>query len=520
MSFFQKIAAIWQKVSLVQRALLIAVLLACGIITALLIHWARRPDMAMLYQGLSPSEAAKITEKISEKGTSYQLRDGGTAIYVPKEKVYQFRLDMAKEGLPAAEQGGYRIFDEEKIGISPFVQNVNLKRALQEELAKSIQMIEGVVHARIHIVSPERTLFASDAGKTTASVVLRLKPGYRISPLNIAAITHLVAGSVEGLKSENVTVIDSQGRLLSSESNQALANGAGTAAEYKERVEQSLSKKVEDMLTAVLGPGRATVRVSAVIDMNSVSTVTETYDPSAKVPTKEEIKTTSETEQAGASAAGGTVTPGNTKKDETILTEYEVGKTVKQEVILPGEIKSLSVAAFVDLSVSDANQTEAGGPATPALSAVEGGGAMIMQLSDVEQIIRNALGLKETDSIKVVGAKFHRPAELLTDEKPSNWPRYIAIARHASLGIMAICALLVLRIFKGAKRKAALTGGPGQLPGAEGPAGLLPAAQASSEPAVLRRQIAGALQSNPEQVRRLFASWIEEGPREMAVQKE
>jgi flagellar M-ring protein FliF len=502
MSFLQKIAAVWHKISLVQRALLIAVLLACGIISAILVYWARRPDMRMLYQGLSPAEASKITEKISEKGISYQLQDGGTTIYVPEEKVYQLRLDMAKDGLPAAEQGGYRIFDAEKIGVSPFVQNVNLKRALQEELAKSIQMIEGVVHARVHIVSPERTLFAADAEKTTASVVLRLKPGYQISPLNIAAITHLVAGSVEGLKSENVTVIDSQGRLLSSESSQAFANGAGTVQEYKERVEQNLSKKVEDMLTAVLGPGRATVGVSAIIDMNSVSTVVETYDPTAKVPTKEEIKTTSETGQASASATGGTATPGSIKKDETILTEYEVGKTVKQEVVLPGIIKSLSVSAFVDLSVPDANQTGPGGAAT--------GGAMIMQLSDVEQIIRNALGLKETDSLKVVAAKFHRAAELPAEEEPSSWPRYIAIIRHASLGIMAICALLVFRIFSGARKKAALAAEARQLPAGEASAGFLPAAESNAEPLVLRRQIASALNSNPEQVRRLFASWVEE----------
>ncbi len=508
MSFFQKIAAVWHKISLVQRALLIAVLLACGIISAILVYWARRPDMRMLYQGLSPAEASKITEKISEKGISYQLQDGGTTIYVPEEKVYQLRLDMAKDGLPAAEQGGYKIFDAEKIGVSPFVQNVNLKRALQEELAKSIQMIEGVVHARVHIVSPERTLFASDAGKTTASVVLRLKPGYRISPLNIAAITHLVAGSVEGLKVENVTVIDSQGRLLSSESNQAFANGAGTVQEYKERVEQNLSKKVEDMLTAVLGPGRATVGISAIIDMNSVSTVTETYDPTAKVPTKEEIKTTSETGQASASATGGTATPGSIKKDETILTEYEVGKTVKQEVVLPGIIKSLSVSAFVDLSVPDANQTEAPTPGAPRGAAT--GGAMIMQLSDVEQIIKNALGLKETDLLKVVAAKFHRAAELPTEEEPSNWPRYIAIARHASLGIMAICAMLVFRIFSGARKKAALAAEARQLPAGEASAGFLPAAESNAEPLVLRRQIASALHSNPEQVRRLFASWVEE----------
>ena len=133
-----------------------------------------------------------------------------------------------------------------------------------------------------------------------------------------------------------------------------------------------------------------------------------------------------------------------------------------------------------------------------------------MQLSDVEEIIKNALGLKETDLLKVVHTKFHRPADLLVDEEPSNWPRYVAIARQVSLGIMAICALLVLRIFRGAKNKAAQVAPTGQLAGAEGPAGLLPAETGKSEPLVLRKQIASALQSNPAQVKQLFSNWLEE----------
>ncbi|MFZ2149370.1 MAG: flagellar basal-body MS-ring/collar protein FliF [Sedimentisphaerales bacterium] len=498
MNFFQKISAVWRKIGLVQRALLIALFLTFVAAGALLIYWARRPDMRMLYQEIAPEEAAKITEKISDKGIAYELRNGGTSIYVPREQVYQLRLDMAKEGLPVGEQGGYKIFDNEKIGVSPFVQSVNLKRALQEELAKSVQMIDGVVHARIHIVSPEQTLFTSDAGKTTASVVLRLRPGYKLSTLNVAAITHLVSGSVEGLTSENVTVIDSQGNILSRESDPTMASGASTVQDYRERVEQNLANKVEDMLAAVLGPGRASVKVSAIIDMNSVSTVTEKYEPKG-VATKEEIKSGSEAGAGTPSAGGGAAVPGSTKKDETITTEYEVGKTVKQEVVLPGQIKSLKVAAFVDLSISDANDTGTGSSA-----------AKIMQESDVVAIIQNALGLEDATAIKVVDVKFNRPLESLIEEEPSNWPRYIAIARQASLGIMAICALLVLRMFRGAKSKVASTAAVGQLPGAEGAAGLLPDEAEGSEPLVLRRQIASALEHDPEHVKQLFASWLED----------
>lgn len=500
MNFFQKIAVVWQKVSLVQRVLLIAIVLAFVVVGMLLTKWARRPDMRMLYQELSPEEASKITEKISDKNIVYDLRDGGTTIYVPKENVYQLRLDMAREGLAAGEQGGYRIFDKEKIGVSPFVQNVNLKRALEEELAKSIQMVDGVVHARVHIVTPEQTLFTPETGKTTASVVLRLKPGYKVSALNIAAITNLVSGSVEGLTSENVTVVDSQGRLLSSQSDGTIAAGAGTVQDYRERVEQNLANKAEEMLATVLGPGRASVRVSAVIDMNSVSLITETLDPTGKVVLKEEITSGSETEPAPAAEAGQAPAAGGTKKDETIVTEYEVGKTTKQEIILPGQIKSLSVAAFVDLSTADANATTSAG-----------GSPMIMQLADVEQVIRNAIGLKESDSLKVVNVKFYRPdVQSMVEPESSVWPLVMTIVRHSSLGIMAICALLVLRIFRGAKAKAASAASTGQLAGAEGPAGFLSAEGAVPDSLVLRRQISNALQRNPERVKQVFSSWLED----------
>ena len=492
-NIFEKISQVWQKVTLVQRVVLTAVVLALALSGTLLVNWMTKPDMMLLYQDLSPKEAATITEKISEKSIPYQLKNGGTTIYVPRQHVYQLRLDMAKEGLPQDKQSGYKLFDNEKIGISPFVQNVNLKRALQDELAKSIQMIDGVVLARVHIVDSEQGIFASDKGKTTASVILKLRPGYALDSVNIAAITNMVSGGVKGLKAENITIIDSQGRLLSGSGDQTVISGVGTVQSYREKIERSLAKKAEDMLLTVLGPGRATVKVSAVIDMNSTSTITETYDPTKKVSTKEEIKKTTE---KPAVAAGAKNASGGSKNDSTIVTEYQVGKTVKQEVVLPGKIKSLSVAAFVDLHPADVNDANA-----------PNAQAMIMDVNEVELIIKNALGLKPTDSLKVVNAKFRKPKILLDEEKPSKWPKYMALARNLSMGIMAVCALLVFKIFGKAKKNAAESAAQGaQLPGAPGSTGLM---APSEEPLVIRRQIAAAIKNNPEQVKQLFINWIE-----------
>jgi len=500
MNPLQKIIAVWQKINVVQRALLLAILLAMGGIGMLMTHWAKQPDMQMLYSELSPEDAAKVTDKISEKGIAYELRNGGKSIYAPREKIYQLRIDLAKEGLPSGGQGGYSLFDNEKIGISPFVQNVNLKRALQDELAKSIQMIEGVQHARVHIVSSEQAIFNSNQSQTSASIVLKLKPGYKLSNTNIAAIANLVAGSVEGLRTDNITIVDSDGRLLSGQAEGAIASSAGTVQDYRERVEQNLSNKVEQMLTAVLGPGRATVRVSAEVNMTSVQMVTETYNPTGKVVTKEETKSNSETEPATSSEAGKTLA-GGVKKDETATTEYVVGKTVEQKSSVPGMVTSLSVAAVVDLSPAEANQAQ-GTAAT----------AKIMQLPEVEKLIETSLGLnlKGRDSLKVVEAKFYKPPVTPEDITPPKKLDFIAIARNASLGIMAISALLVLKIFTKASKKAAAEVPVPQLAAGAETAGMLPGGSPAVEPVVVRRQLAEVMRTNPDQARKLFVNWLQE----------
>jgi flagellar biosynthesis/type III secretory pathway M-ring protein FliF/YscJ len=218
------------------------------------------------------------------------------------------------------------------------------------------------------------------------------------------------------------------------------------------------------------------------------------------VATKEEITTGSETEAASA-AANNSAAPGTTKKDETIVTEYEVGKTVTQEVILPGEITSLSVAAVVDLSPADPNGAQASGQPT-----------QIMDPNDVEKLIENALGLDlaGTDSLKVVDAKFQNPVAPLLDEETDGGLDFVAVARQASLGIMAICALLVLRMFRGARKKAGLGAASNQLSGAEGVTGLLPGGTSVPGPALLRQQITNVLEQDPERARQLFASWLED----------
>ena len=508
MGFIQKIEAIWRNVSVVQRALLIAIVLTFVIAGVLLTQWARRPDMQILYSRLDPEDAAKVTDKISEKGIAYELRSGGTTICVPRENVTQLRLDMAKEGLPGSVNKGYSIFDENSLGESPFVQDVKLKRALQEEMAKSIEMIDGVGYARIHIVSPESTLFAPDSSTTSASVVLQLRPGYRLSALTIAAITHLVAGGVEGLNSENVTVVDSQGRLLSSGSDLAMGGRAGgTVADYTERVEQNLATKIEDMLTAVLGPGRAMVSVSAEIETISSTLSKKTYDKS-KVPEKEEITNDTTTEPGAVPAGGGAAGPLKKTTSKVINTDYKVPETTEETVQLAGAIKSLTVAATVDLSPPAPPEPAEGTEATPTPSTPA---EPLMTITQVENLIKNAAGPKLTaEGLTVVDAKFYRPTESLIGADEGGGLDFVAIARQSSMGVMAICAIVVLKVFSGAKKKAAKGGGDQLATEGMPVAGLLPAGGEGQEKLTMRRQIADSLRNNPEQAKQLFSSWLDE----------
>ena len=258
---------IWRRTSLVQRVLLLGIVLAFAGAAAALIYWVRQPDLAMMYSDLNPEEAAKIVEKIRDQGSPYELKNGGTTIYVPADKVYSLRLSMASQGLPKGDQMGYRILDDEKLGASPFSQRVNYNRAVEGELAKTIGMLEGVVTARVHLAQPESTLFATKDKQASATVVVAMRSGAKLTPGNVTAIVHLVAGSVEGLSPDKVVVVDSAGKMLSSAGgDDEMAAKAGNYLDYKARMEDYLAKKAEDMLTATLGPNRATVRVDAVIE--------------------------------------------------------------------------------------------------------------------------------------------------------------------------------------------------------------------------------------------------------------
>ena len=542
MNLLGNLSVIWNKISIMQKAMVIAALMACGIISVLLTGWAAKADMRPLFISLNIEEAAKITDKLAERGIEYELRGNGTSIYVAQDRVYSARMELAKEGLPETDQGGYKIFESSKISASPLVQQMNHKQALEEELAKSIQMIQGIEYARVLIVTPEQSLFNSTESRAKASVSVKLRPGWKLSSGNIAAITNLTSSAIEGLNTSNVTIVDSNGRLLSNKDEDMYTAGANTYQDYKLHVEEMLASKALQMLETVLGPGKATVKVNADIDMTSVTTQTTEYDKKG-VPTKETINSTTKTKSIPAGSDGEEVAlkETSTEKEEQNETEMLVGKVITNKVDVPGKVKAISVAVIVDLNKpsvlgmptsdgapKDATQTKSSGAASNTDKAVE----KIMTVEQVKEIIKNALGrdlLLNEESLTVVDAAFGKedffsnPAYQVSSSL--NIDKYIEIIRNSSMPLMAFFAFLTILVLgKGSKKKTAATSSTGiskspviesqmdqlQLTSSKILQELFEQTSDTEPEIVYRKHIANSLRSNPEEVKQLFASWMQE----------
>ena len=255
-----QILSLWRKLNPNQRLTVGVSALGVVLVAALVTTWAGRPDYQVLYTGLKAEDGGRIVEKLRSKKVPFQLKDGGSTVLVPQQYVYEMRLDLATAGLPQAGGVGYEVFDKNNFGMTDFVQKLNYQRALEGELTRTIQQLEEVEQARIHIVLPEPRLYTEERTLPTASVVLKLAGAGRLSQGQIKGITHLVASSVEGLKPEDVTVIDTNGNILSrGHSDGGIAGLSGDQLELQQSVETYLSHKAQSMLEEVLGKDRKSV---------------------------------------------------------------------------------------------------------------------------------------------------------------------------------------------------------------------------------------------------------------------
>jgi flagellar M-ring protein FliF len=343
-----------------QKAVTLVAIVALAVGGYFFATWATAPTYAPLFSNLASADAAAIVEQLNANGTPYELADGGNTILVPKDQVYDVRLQMSGEGLPAESDSGYSLLDKQNVMTSEFMQQIGYRRAMEGELAKTIKSIEGVTAATVHLAIPQKDVFTDDQQKPTASVLVATGPGKDLSGDQVQAIVHLVASSVEGLQPGNVTVVGANGTVLSNGEGGALAGGAGgdqrnrATREYEQRLNSSLQR----MLDQVVGPGNAVVQVSADLDFDATETKTQKYvaDP-ATPPLAESTKTEKYT--GNGAPVGGVLGPDNIQVPNAAngANEYEqstetrnnaVGMVTETRKSAPGAVRKLSVAVLLN----------------------------------------------------------------------------------------------------------------------------------------------------------------------------
>src|SRR5947209_4682049 len=361
----RRAAGVWSGFTSGQKTTLALAVAAVVLGGYFFTKWAAQPTWAPLYGNLGSTDAASVTQELSGKGVQYKLADGGATVLVPQAQVYQLRLNMSAKGLPTGGSQGYALLDKQGITTSEFRQRVDYQRALEGELARTIGAIDGVSSADVHLVIPADDVFADDSRKPSASVLLRPKTsGKKFSSDQVRAVVNLVAGSVEGLTPDAVTVADSAGHTLSAPGADGLAEGGDAQATQTTAFEDGLARSLEDMLAPVTGAGGAVVRIKADLDFDQRSTTTESFaQPAAGQTSPLVSETTSQESFAGpgaAGAAGGVLgaTGGNTTGNAASTANnysknsaersFAVGKVTEQVKAAPGKVSRLSVAVLVD----------------------------------------------------------------------------------------------------------------------------------------------------------------------------
>ncbi len=360
----------WEKQSKSQRIILITLILAAAVLIPVLVSWANTPSYSVAYSGLSETDASQIVQKMDEAGVTYRLRDSGT-ILVESDQVYEVRLKMARDGLPQSSTVGYELFDGNTLGMTEFTQRVNYQRALEGELERTIGSIDAVQAVRVHVVTPEKSLLASDQAPTTASITVQEKPGQALDAAQVRAMTHLVASSVEGLSPENVVVVDSNGNMLAGGAGNSMdasvaQSDTQRAAEVAAAAE--IRKRVQAMLDSVLGPNKSIVQASVAMDWTQREVTSNIIAPTPIVSSEQHI---TESYTTDGSTIGGVPGAESNLPTPLPLTEgenggviyqrtentvnYEVSQTQSHEVIAPGQISRVSLSVMVD-GITDPDQ--------------------------------------------------------------------------------------------------------------------------------------------------------------------
>jgi flagellar M-ring protein FliF len=412
------------------------------------------PSMALLYNDISVSDAGAIGQKLDALKIPFQVSPEGTTIRVPNDQVGRARMALAQDGLPKGGSVGYEVFDQNQgFGTTSFMQNLNQVRALEGELARTVSSLAPVHNARIHLVLPKRELFSRDEQPATASVVLQLRPGAQLSHEQVSAIRHLIASAVPQLKPGQVSIIDDHGNLLAKPDD---ANGADDQAanndEQQHAYETRLAHQIEALVGRTVGDGHVRATVTADMDFDRITTSQESYDPDQQVvrstqatnekndsqDTSSDKTVSVQNNLPGSSSGGGggnSTSSKNSRSEET--TNYEIGKTTRNQVREGGQVRKLAIAVLVDGTY----ETDKDGKQTYQPRSKE-------EMTQIENIVRSSTGYdaKRGDVIDVANMRFATDPELGTPAIETGGIMGFAksdLIHLAETGLIALVALLV-----------------------------------------------------------------------------
>lgn len=456
------------------RQLGVMVGLAASIALAgVVILWSQEPGYQIIYSGMSDQDTLEITKSLDQAGIPHKQTSGSGTIMIPANKVHEARLRLAGQGLPKGNATGFELLDKEQgLGVSQFMENARYQRALEGELAKTIGTISGVQTARVHLAVPKQSSFVRerDRKSPSASVMLTLYSGPQLDPGQVASIVNLVAASVPNLSPDKVTVVDQAGRLLSGAPTSSEIRLTATQFEYRKQLEEYYIKRIEDILTPILGQEGVRAQVSADMDFSVVEQTQESFNPD--LPAIRSEQTFEDQSNGGGNPAGvpGALTnqppisgapaqanardaqdkaasPQNSVK--RVTRNYELDKTISHTQFPTGNVKRLSIAVVVD----DHQQTDQEGNVTRKPRSEE-------EIARITGLAKEAIGFnpQRGDSLNVINASFTEPPKLEAPPEPSmmDQPWIWDVGKQVLAGI-AVLALIfgVLRpLFKNLVEKA------------------------------------------------------------------
>ncbi|PPK66477.1 flagellar basal-body MS-ring/collar protein FliF [Actinokineospora auranticolor] len=420
MVLLRRVGSGFKAFSVGQKAVVVAGVLVAVIGVWVYFSFVSTTSYSPLFSNLATKDASAITDELTTKGVSYELADSGATVMVPTDQLYQLRLDMAAAGLPASEDTGYALLDQQGVTTSDFMQQVTYQRALEGELTKTIKSINGVTAASVHLAIPTKDVFSDASAKPTASVMVSTGAGKKLSDDQVQTIIHLVASAVEGMDPTNVTVAGSDGTVLAAPGQ---GSTGSTSARQQETAayEQRVSTSLQALLTQVVGANKAVVKVTADLDFDTSETKSQTYTKS-DAPALSESTTNEAYSGTGAGAAGANggvlgqtngLTTDTTTTDSSSTTSsstdgngsYKQEKAVRDNAVnsvietrqnAPGQVRKLGVAVLLDQSTAAA-----------------------ANLEQIRQLASSAVGLDTTrgDTIAVSALPFDQSAANTTAQE-------------------------------------------------------------------------------------------------------